>query len=110
MDILGVIKRHGFTQSETAERMGVTKGTLSFTIKRGAPTMLQLRRIAEAVGAHMTEFFEDELPEQSFSAPIAEAPQSEPIRPIVGTIQMNGKTYGLVEMDVPIATPEEHVA
>ena len=60
MEIKKVFKRHGFTQAQVAERMGITRGALASCISRGTPTPTTLHRIAEAIGADYSEFFEDE--------------------------------------------------
>lgn len=56
MQITKVIKEHGLTITEVAERMGVTKGTLSNTISHRNMTVSKLRRIAQAVGCSISEF------------------------------------------------------
>lgn len=64
MQITKVIKEHGLTITEVAERMGVTKGTLSNTISHRNMTVSKLRRIAQAVGCSISEFFADEETEK----------------------------------------------
>jgi transcriptional regulator with XRE-family HTH domain len=65
MDIKSIIKQKGFTMEEVAERMGVSRVTLSQTLS-GNPTMSTLQRIADALGCKVGEFFLDELEEKNF--------------------------------------------
>ena len=70
MDIKGVIKQHGFTQVQVAEKMGITKGGFS-QIVNGSPTVKTLRTIAEIVGCQVGDFFRDEMSQSkpSFRCP-----------------------------------------
>ena len=94
MDVQTIIKRHGFTQQAVADRMvslrgnAVCKTNLSKTINHGNPTVSYLRQIATIIGANISEFFEDELPQ-----PISTTPPE-----FTGEITINGKRYGLVEL------------
>ena len=63
MDVKKVFKRYGFTQAQVAERMGITRSALASCISRGKPLPTTLHRIADAIGADYTEFFEDEVSE-----------------------------------------------
>lgn len=65
MDIKSIIKQKGLTMEEVAERMGVSRVTLSQTLS-GNPTMSTLQRIADALGCKVGEFFLDELEEKNF--------------------------------------------
>lgn len=65
MDIKSIIKQKGLTVEEVAERMGVSRVTLSQTLS-GNPTMSTLQRIADALGCKVGEFFLDELEEKNF--------------------------------------------
>jgi transcriptional regulator with XRE-family HTH domain len=65
MDIKSIIKQKGITMEEVAERMGVSRVTLSQTLS-GNPTMSTLQRIADALGCKVGEFFLDELEEKNF--------------------------------------------
>ncbi len=65
MDIKGIIKQKGLTMEEVAERMGISRVTLSQTLS-GNPTMSTLQRIADALGCKVGEFFLDELEEKNF--------------------------------------------
>lgn len=67
MQITKVIKEHGLTISEVAERMGVNKSTLSTTISHGNMLVDTLRRIAQAIGCSISEFFADEEMEKKES-------------------------------------------
>lgn len=62
MDVKKIIRRHGFTINAVAERIGVTGGSLGNCIRRGSPTPTTLHRIADAIGADYSEFFEDDKP------------------------------------------------
>ena len=72
MDIKGVIKAHGFTLMEVANKMGITKGGIS-QIVNGAPNVKTLRSIAEIVGCKVGDFFTDEMTEPE-SAPAFKCP------------------------------------
>ena len=65
MDIKSIIKQKKLTIEEVAERMGVSRVTLSQTLS-GNPTMSTLQRIADALGCKVGEFFLDELEEKNF--------------------------------------------
>lgn len=65
MDIKSIIKQKGLTMEEVAERMGVSRVTLSQTLS-GNPTMSTLQRIADALECKVGEFFLDELEEKNF--------------------------------------------
>lgn len=58
MDIKRVVKDHGYTLSDVAQNMGITRVTLSQTISRN-PTINTLQRIADVIGADISEFFAD---------------------------------------------------
>ena len=62
MDIKGVIKAHGFTLIEVADKMGITKGGIS-QIVNGTPNVKTLRTIADIVGCKVGDFFLDETTE-----------------------------------------------
>lgn len=70
MDIKGVIKEHGFTLVQVAEKMGISKGGIS-QIVNGSPTVKTLRTIADIVGCKVGDFFRDEMSEiePSFKCP-----------------------------------------
>ncbi len=72
MDIKGVIKAHGFTLVEVADKMGITKGGMS-QIVNGSPNVKTLRTIAEIIGCKVGDFFADEMTEAE-SAPIIRCP------------------------------------
>ena len=56
MDIKRVIKEHGLTVEQVANRMGVSKGGLSQNIN-GNPTAEKLQQIANAIGCEVGDFF-----------------------------------------------------
>lgn len=62
MDIKGVVKAHGFTLIEVANKMGITKGGIS-QIVNGSPNVKTLRTIAEIIGCKVGDFFVDEITE-----------------------------------------------
>ena len=65
-----MIKEHGFTLVQVAEKMGISKGGIS-QIVNGSPTVKTLRTIAEIVGCKVGDFFRDEMSETepSFKSP-----------------------------------------
>ena len=60
MDVKSIIKQRGYTIEQVAERMGVTRVTLTQNLSRN-PTINTLQRIAEAIGCKVGEFFLDEF-------------------------------------------------
>jgi len=64
MDIKNVIKKHGFTQKEVAEAMGVSSSSLNNCIRLGSVSPKTLRKIAEVIRADYNEFFADEQPKK----------------------------------------------
>ena len=73
MDIKGVIKSHGFTLVEVADKMGITKGGIS-QIVNGSPNVKTLRTIAEIIGCKVGDFFVDEMTEEKESTPVWKCP------------------------------------
>ncbi|MBQ7470894.1 MAG: helix-turn-helix transcriptional regulator [Prevotella sp.] len=73
MDIMKVIKEHGMTQAQVAHAIGMHPKTLSNTI---APdrnlTVNSLRKIANAIGCSVADFFADEVSQPSDSTPVVE--------------------------------------
>jgi len=65
MNIKNIIKKHGFTQKEVAEAMGVSSSSLNNCIRLGSVSPKTLRKIAEVIGADYDEFFADEQPKKS---------------------------------------------
>ena len=59
MDIKSTIKSHGFTQAAVADAIGMTAGAFSLMIN-GNITINSMRRIADAIGCNVTDFFADE--------------------------------------------------
>ena len=72
MDIKGVVKAHGFTLVDVADKMGITKGGIS-QIVNGTPNVKTLRTIADIVGCKVGDFFTDEMTEVE-SAPVMRCP------------------------------------
>ncbi len=61
MQILKVIKRHGWSVDRIAEKMGVTKGAVSQRINSEQPTWGTMNTICDIVGCKVAEFFEDDI-------------------------------------------------
>ena len=59
MIISKVIRQHGFTIEQVAQKLGLQRGSLANMIG-GNPTVETLQKIANAIGASRTEFFADE--------------------------------------------------
>ena len=72
MDIKGVIKAHGYTLIDVANKMEITKGGIS-QIVNGSPNVKTLRTIADIVGCKIGDFFTDEMTEVE-SAPVMRCP------------------------------------
>lgn len=62
MDIKTAIKKRGLTLAQVAKRMDITAPTLTNVIS-GNITINSMRRIADAIGCNITEFFSDETAE-----------------------------------------------
>ena len=62
MDIKSTIKSHGFTQAAVADAIGMTAGAFSLMIN-GNITINSMRRIADAIGCNVADFFSDETAE-----------------------------------------------
>ena len=73
MDIKGVVKFHGFTLIEVADKMGITKGGIS-QIVNGSPNVKTLRTIADIIGCKVGDFFTDEMTEEKVSSPVIKCP------------------------------------
>ena len=67
MDVKNVIKQRGYTIEQIAEKMGVTRVTLTQNLSRN-PTINTLQRIADAVGCKVGDFFLDEMDNQDMNA------------------------------------------
>lgn len=61
MDIKTTIKQRGLTLAQVAQRMDITAPTLTNVIN-GNITLKSMRRIADAIGCDVTDFFADESP------------------------------------------------
>lgn len=60
MDVKSVIKSHGMTIKEVAERLGINRVTLSQTLSHPM-SVTTLQRIANVLGCKVGEFFADEM-------------------------------------------------
>lgn len=63
MDIRSIIKQKGYTIEQVADMMGISRVTLMQNISRN-PTISTLRRVADALGCKVSDFFQDELSEE----------------------------------------------
>lgn len=68
MDIKKVIKAHGYTLTQVAALMGVTRVTLCQTIT-GNPTINTLYRIADVIGCDVAEFFSEQHKTNKITCP-----------------------------------------
>jgi transcriptional regulator with XRE-family HTH domain len=73
MDIKGVIKAHGYTLIDVANKMEITKSGIS-QIVNGSPNVKTLRTIAEIVGCKVGDFFKDEMTEDKDSSLVIKCP------------------------------------
>ena len=62
------MKRYGTSVNEVAEKMGITRVTLSTHIN-GNPSTEILLRIAEAIGCDITELFSRDLLDNTITCP-----------------------------------------
>ena len=58
MQILAVIKKHGYRLEDVASMLGITKGSLSAAVN-GSPNVKRLIEIAQKIGCSPAEFFDD---------------------------------------------------
>ena len=63
MDIKTLIKEHGLTINQVAEKLGINRVSLTNTINNN-PTYTTLRKIADVVGCDVMDFFRDEATHQ----------------------------------------------
>lgn len=63
MKVKEIIKAKGFTLTEVANRIGISRVTLTQNLERN-PTVGTLRRIADAIGCQVGDFFADEVSPQ----------------------------------------------
>lgn len=64
MDVKSIIKQRGYTIEQVAQKMGVTRVTLTQNLSRN-PTMNTLQRVADTIGCKVGEFFLDEIKTES---------------------------------------------
>lgn len=62
MQISKVIKAYNMTQSDVAEKMSIEVASLRNMISKGNFNLTTLRRLADAIGCPISEFFADEEP------------------------------------------------
>ena len=60
MDVKGIIRKKGYTIEQVAEKIGVTRVTLTQNLSRN-PTVNTLQRVADAIGCNVGDFFLDEI-------------------------------------------------
>ena len=66
MDVKSVIRKKGYTFEQVAEKMGITRITLTQNLGRN-PTINTLQRVADAIGCKVGDFFVDEVSEDEGS-------------------------------------------
>ena len=62
MDVKSVIRKKGYTFEQVAEKMGITRITLTQNLGRN-PTINTLQRVADAIGCKVGDFFVDDVSE-----------------------------------------------
>lgn len=77
MQILAVIKKHGFRLEDVANALGITKGSLSATIN-GSPNVKKLIEIALVIGCSPAEFFGDWYENEGKAAQKPTQPDQQP--------------------------------
>lgn len=68
MNVARVIKEHGYTQQEVADKMNISRIALNKSINNN-PTVKILETIAKAINCKVSEFFEDEGGKDRFRCP-----------------------------------------
>lgn len=70
IDIKQIAKSHGVSLVELAERLGVSRQTVHYYCEQADKNpVTQLQKIADAIDCKLSEFFEDETPDNSFLCP-----------------------------------------
>jgi transcriptional regulator with XRE-family HTH domain len=69
MDVKSVIRKKGYTFEQVAEKMGITRITLTQNLGRN-PTVNTLQRVADAIGCKVGDFFVDEVSDEEGSSTI----------------------------------------
>lgn len=64
VDLKKAIKERGFTLTEVATKLGITKGAMSSMLAKNNPTCSTLEKIATAIGCKVGDFFLDEVSKQ----------------------------------------------
>lgn len=116
MQILQVIKRHGYRLEDVANALGITKGSLSATIN-GSPNVKKLIEIALVIGCSPAEFFDDwydnEGKEQQRPTPtpsLGERGVDTPEQQVVEQPKENEQPSSALTADVAFICPHCHEA
>ena len=120
MDIKSVIQNHGFQIQDIAKKMEVKQSTLSGMLS-GNPTIGTLRKIAEAAGCSVAEFFLDEISREQVAEMFGlVVPQEKDVEELSyqdgqqqeGQQQMRMHLRGIGDIDaaMPPAPPEKPAA
>ena len=67
-----VMKKYGTSVNEVAERMGITRVTLSTHIN-GNPSTEILLRISDAIGCDITELFDNKSETNTITCPVCQS-------------------------------------
>ncbi len=59
MDLKEIIKNHGFTLKQFAEKMGISQPALSQIINKGEPSLSSLRRMAEILNVSVASLIDE---------------------------------------------------
>lgn len=65
MDVKSVIRKKGYTFEQVAEKMGITRITLTQNLGRN-PTINTLQRVADAIGCKVGDFFVDDVSDSEY--------------------------------------------
>ena len=79
MNILGTIKKNGFSTHKLAKEMNIKQSSIMSVVKDGAnPTVNTLRNMAKALKIPVWEFFADEMTIEEVQALLEAMKQNEP--------------------------------
>jgi len=73
--IQDVIKEHGLTVTEVAAKMGISRVTLSQKMAQTSFNTGSLRKVAEAIGCQLGDFFIDEMSPESLESNTIKCPK-----------------------------------